>query len=158
MRVPLSRPLAAAVAMAATIPAAAGCADQPGSIIPIQIAASYVPVPRVPGATVAYALIRDNAGADRLVSATTSDGGQVSFVTPVSPGATATRVVQWVPVPAHGDLTMEPDTVHMVITGIGRLVGGDTITLTLRFARAGKVSTQTVVTNPATGGSSYFLN
>ena len=35
---------------------------------------------------------------------------------------------------------------------------GTEITLTLVFARAGTISVPALVTNPETGGSSYFLN
>jgi copper(I)-binding protein len=35
---------------------------------------------------------------------------------------------------------------------------GTNITLTLRFAHAGKFRVPAEVTNPQTGGSSYFLN
>jgi copper(I)-binding protein len=46
----------------------------------------------------------------------------------------------------------------LLITGAGRLRGGQDVTLTLRFAHAGAVSVTAQVTNPQTGGSSYFLN
>jgi len=46
----------------------------------------------------------------------------------------------------------------MLITGAGPMRGGKDITLTLRFARAGQVSVVAQVTNPDSGGSSYFLN
>ena len=36
--------------------------------------------------------------------------------------------------------------------------GGTQITLTLVFAKAGKISVPALVTNPETGGGSYFLN
>ncbi len=35
---------------------------------------------------------------------------------------------------------------------------GTEITLTLVFAHAGSISVPALVTNPQTGGSSYFLN
>jgi hypothetical protein len=34
--------------------------------------------------------------------------------------------------------------------------GGTSITLTLVFARAGSISVQAQITNPQSGGSSYF--
>jgi copper(I)-binding protein len=53
---------------------------------------------------------------------------------------------------------MAPDGIHMLITGAGPMHGGKDITLTLVFARAGPVSVVAQVTNPQSGGSSYFLN
>jgi hypothetical protein len=46
----------------------------------------------------------------------------------------------------------------MLITGVGPVRGGKDITLTLRFAHAGRVSVVAQVTNPGSGGSSYLLN
>jgi hypothetical protein len=45
-----------------------------------------------------------------------------------------------------------------VITGAGRMHGGKDITLTLVFAHAGRLSVVAQVTNPQSGGSTYFLN
>jgi len=53
---------------------------------------------------------------------------------------------------------MRPNGVQMLITGAGPMRGGKDITLTLRFARAGQVSVVAQVTNPDSGGSSYFLS
>jgi copper(I)-binding protein len=46
----------------------------------------------------------------------------------------------------------------MLITRAGAMRSGGQITLTLVFAKGGTVSVIADVTNPATGGSSYFLN
>jgi copper(I)-binding protein len=51
-----------------------------------------------------------------------------------------------------------PNSYHLLITGEGPLVDGKDITLHLRFARAGEVTILALVTNPANGGASYFLN
>ena len=53
---------------------------------------------------------------------------------------------------------MVPDGYHMLITGAGPIRGGKDITLTLVFARAGRVLVVAQVTDPSTGGSTYFLN
>ena len=47
---------------------------------------------------------------------------------------------------------------HLLITGARSMRGVKEITLTLVFARAGTMSVIAQVTNPETGGSSYFLN
>jgi copper(I)-binding protein len=53
---------------------------------------------------------------------------------------------------------MRPDGVHMLIDGAGPMHGGKDITLTLEFAHGGPVSVVAQVTDPESGGSSYFLN
>jgi copper(I)-binding protein len=147
--------LGAAVAAVACL---AGCAVQARAAPSIEVGTAYVPVPQTPGTTVAYVVIRNNGPADRLVAARTSAGGRVTFRVAHGAGASAMRTVTSVRIPAHGTLAMVPDGVHMVITGTGRLRGGKDITLTLVFARAGPVSVAAPVTNPLSGGSSYFLN
>ena len=152
------RGAAAAAAAAVTGLAAAGCAAQAGASPSIELATAYVPVPQTPGTTVAYLLIRNNGNADRLVAAHTSVGGRVTFRAAHGPGASVMSTITSVGIPAHGTLAMRPDGVHMVITGAGPMHGGKDITLTLVFAHAGRVSVVAQVTNPQSGGSSYFLN
>jgi copper(I)-binding protein len=148
--------------MAAGLAAAvglAGCAAAAAPVVhPIQIGTSYVPVPASPGTTVAYVVIRNNGRADRLMTAHTSAGGRVAFRAPARPGAVTMHTVGSIAIPAHSTVAMVPDGYHMLITGAGPIRGGKDITLTLVFAHAGRVSVVAQVTDPATGGSSYFLN
>jgi copper(I)-binding protein len=149
---------AAAMAAAAGLGAVTGCTARAGASQSIEISTAYVPVPRTPGTTVAYVVIRNNGAADRLVAARTSAGGRVTFRVASGPGASVMGSVASVRIPAHATTAMRPNGVHMLITGAGPMRGGKDITLTLRFARAGQVSVVAQVTNPDTGGSSYFLN
>ena len=150
---------AAAAGLAAVVAAGvAGCAARPASAPPIRIGTSYVPVPQSAGTTVAYVVIRNNGAGDRLVAARTSVGGRVTFRVASGPGASVMGTVASVRIPAHATLAMRPNGVHMLITGAGPMHGGKDITLTLRFAHAGQVSVVAQVTNPDSGGSSYFLN
>ncbi|HCU97612.1 MAG TPA: hypothetical protein DHU96_34845 [Actinobacteria bacterium] len=135
----------------------AGCAAPAAAAAPIQASTAYVPIPEA-GTTVAYVIIRNNGTADRLVSARSSNGGQVIFVAPVSPGSSAMRTVSAIAVPAHSTLAMVPDGYHMMFTGVPPVRAGKAVTLTLVFAHAGPVSVVTQVTNPATGGATYFVN
>ncbi|HUZ37939.1 MAG TPA: copper chaperone PCu(A)C [Streptosporangiaceae bacterium] len=144
--------LATAAALGMTGCAARAAAD------PIKLATAYVPVPASPGTTVAYVVIRNDGGADRLLSASTSAGGRVAFQAPSGPGPAGMHTVTSIVIPAHTTVSMVPDGDHMVITGAGPMRGGKDITLTLVFAHAGAVSVITPVTNPATGGSTYFFN
>jgi copper(I)-binding protein len=147
----------AAVAVAA-VAGLSGCAARAGTGPAIELSTAYVPVPQTPGTTVAYVVIRNNGAADRLVAARTSAGGRVTFRVARGPGASVMGTVTSVRIPAHATLAMRPNGVHMLITGAGPVRGGKDITLTLRFAHAGQVSVVAQVTNPNSGGSSYFLN
>jgi copper(I)-binding protein len=149
---------AVAAAVLACLSAVAGCTAQAGASPSIEAATAYVPVPQAHGKTVAYVVIRNNGNADRLVAAHTSVGGRVTFREAHGPGAADMSTVASVPVPGHGTLAMKPDGVHMLITGAGPMRGGKDITLMLVFAHAGTVSVVAQVTNPKSGGSSYFLN
>ena len=51
-----------------------------------------------------------------------------------------------------------PDTYHLLIKGAGPMHDGKDIMLRLTFANAGTVTVIALVTNPESGGSSYFLN
>jgi len=124
----------------------------------IELSTAYVPVPQTPGTTVAYVVIRNNGAADRLVAASTSAGGRVTFRVARGPAASVLGTVTSVRIPAHATLAMRPNGVQMLITGVGPVRGGKDITLTLRFAHAGQVSVVAQVTNPGSGGSSYLLN
>lgn len=150
---------AAAAGLAAVVAAGlTGCTAKTVSAPPIRIGASYVPVPQSAGTTVAYVVIRNNGAADRLVSARTSAGGRVAFRAPAGNGDLAMHTIGSISIPADSTVAMVPDGYHMLITGAGPIRGGKDITLTLVFAHAGRVSVVAQVTDPSTGGSSYFLN
>jgi copper(I)-binding protein len=53
---------------------------------------------------------------------------------------------------------LNPDTYHLLITGAGPMHDGKDIWLRLTFADAGTITVLALVTNPQSGGSSYFLN
>jgi periplasmic copper chaperone A len=150
---------AAAAGLAAVAAAGlTGCTAKTVPARPIQIGTSYVPVPQSAGTTVAYVVIRNNGAADRLVSARTSAGGRVAFRAPAGRGDLVMHTVGSIAIPAHSTVAMVPNGYHMLITGAGPIHGGRDITLTLVFAHAGRVSVVAQVTDPSTGGSSYFLN
>ena len=153
----LARRAVVTAALVAGLGTMAGCAAQAGASPSVQIASAYVPVPH-DGTTVAYVVIRNNGDADRLVAAHTSVGGRVTFRTAHGPGASVMSTIPSVRIPGHATLAMRPNGVHMVITGAGPMHGGKDITLTLTFAHGGPVSVVVTVTNPQSGGSTYFLN
>jgi copper(I)-binding protein len=150
---------AAALVCVLTV-ALSGCAG--ASSMKIAVASAYIPQPTTPGTTVAYLDIRNNATQpDQLLSVSTSVGGKVGFLAPdglSSSGTMIMKLVQDISVPPNSLLRMNPNSYRLRITGAGPMQGGKDVILTLKFARAGLVNVVALVTNPASGGSSYFLN
>jgi periplasmic copper chaperone A len=138
--------------------ALAGCSAAQASGSPIELATAYVGQPQGSSPTDAYLVIRNNGEADRLVSARTSVGGTVTLRGPAGRQPGVMRNVSALPIPAHSFMRLDPNGFHLVISGAGRMKPGTDITLTLVFAKAGPVQVAAEVTNPQTGGSSYFLN
>jgi copper(I)-binding protein len=141
--------------------AAAGCSTASALSGPaITVPAAYVQVPESGDSTVGYLDIRNNGSADQLVSVRTSVGGTVEFRAPMHPGVgpVVFHTVSDIPVPAAAMTQLVPDSYHLLITGAGHMQDGKDITLTLTFAHFGKVTILALVTNPESGGSSYFLN
>ena len=63
-----------------------------------------------------------------------------------------------IPIPADSTVHLAPNSYHLLITGATGLQSGKAITLKLTFKHAGTVDVVALVTNPESGGSSYFLN
>jgi copper(I)-binding protein len=82
----------------------------------------------------------------------------VTFREPARAGGTTMKTVPDIAIPADSLLRLSPDGSHLLITGAGPMKGGTQITLTLVFARGGSMTVEAEVTNPESGGSSYFLN
>src|SRR5579863_2381503 len=139
--------------------ALAGCTAA-GAASSIYITSAYVPQPTTPGTTVAYLAIRNDGQADRLVSVHTSVGGTVELRAPVAggTGVVVMHTVTDIPIPADSLVRLNPDSYHLLITGAGPMHDGKDIWLRLTFADAGTITVLALVTNPETGGSSYFLN
>jgi periplasmic copper chaperone A len=153
-----ARAAAAACMLVLGASALAGCAQQAAAAGSIELGTAYVAVPTSGDITGAYLVIRNNGPADRLMSVRTSVGGRVTFRVPARSGSTAMRTVPDIGIPADTLLRLSPDGSHLLITGAGPLKGGTQITLTLVFAKGGTMSVVAAVTNPESGGSSYFLN
>jgi periplasmic copper chaperone A len=148
--------LACALLLAAV--AVSGCASV--SAAAISVSSAYVPQPTTPGTTVAYLDIRNNGHADRLIAVHTSVGGTVQLRAPVAQhsGALIMRTVPEISIPADSMVRLNPDTYHLLITGAGPMHDGKDIMLRLTFAGAGTITVIALVTDPESGGSSYFLN
>ena len=150
--------IAGAVLLAAL--GVSGCATA-SAASSISVTSAYVPQPTTPGTTVAYLDIRNNGTPDRLISVHTSVGGTVQLR---APGARHAGIVTMHTVPGHPDpgrtpwSELNPNTDHLLITGAGPMHDGKDIMLRLTFANAGTITVIALVTNPQSGGSSYFLN
>ncbi|HSZ43649.1 MAG TPA: copper chaperone PCu(A)C [Trebonia sp.] len=123
--------------------------------------AAYVQQPSATGkATVGYLDIRNNGADDQLVSVTTSVGGKVELRGPAQPHASPVvmRTVRDIPLPSHAMTQLIPNSYHLLITGAGPMHDGKDITLTLNFAQGNSVTVLALVTDPQSGGSSFFLN
>src|SRR6516162_10221467 len=136
-----------------------GCATASAASA-ILVTSAYVPQPTTPGTTVAYLDIRNNGHADRLIAVHTSVGGTVQLRAPGArhAGMLSMHTVAYIPIPADSLVQLNPDSYHLLITGAGPMHDGKDIMLQLTFADAGTITVIALVTNPETGGSSYFLN
>jgi copper(I)-binding protein len=136
-----------------------GCASA-SAASSIIIASAYVPEPATPGTTVAYLAIRNNGKADRLIAVHTSVGGRVLLRAPLGmhAGTLTMHTVPEIPIPANSLTQLDPDGDHLLITGAGAMQNGKDIMLRLTFANAGTVTVIAMVTDPESGGDSYFLN
>jgi copper(I)-binding protein len=137
---------------------AAGCAvpGQQGPVI--KLSSAQVTEPSASGITDVYVDVENNGATDQIVGARISVGGKVTLRSPVHAGVVQMRTVRAITVPAKSFVGLDPNGSHLLVTNSGPMKAGTLITLTLLFAHAGAVSVPALVTNPETGGSSYFLN
>ena len=136
-----------------------GCASA-SAASSLNVSSAYVPQPTTPGTTVAYLDIRNNGHADRLVAVHTSVGGTVQLRAPAArhAGVLMMRTVPEILIPADSLVRLNPDTYHLLITSAGPMHDGKDIMLRLTFADAGTITVIALVTDPETGGGSYFHN
>ncbi len=138
---------------------AAGCAAPPPRPAPsIQLSSAQVTEPSKSGVTDIFVDVRNNGPADRLIGARLSVGGHVTLRSPLRPGVLDMRTVRSITIPARSFIGLDPNGAHLLVTDAGKMISGREITVTLLFAHAGAISVPAMVTNPATGGASYFLN
>jgi copper(I)-binding protein len=139
--------------------ALAGCAQRAAaSGSTMVLATAYIGQPQGSDTTDAYLVIRNNGPADKLISARTSVGGTVVLRGPVAGDPDEMHNVAAIAVPADSLTRLDPNGYHLFVSGTRPMKSGTDITITLVFAKAGKFQIAAAVTNPQTGGSSYFLN
>jgi copper(I)-binding protein len=148
---------AAGVALAVSLIAGCGGSPQPPGPV-LSLLSAQVTEPNSGGITAAYVIVQNKGPAVRLIGARSSAGGTVALRSPKKTGVVVMRTVSSIVIPAHSLFRLDPSGCHLLITDSGPMKAGTEIMLTLIFARAGSISTPAMVTNPANGGSSYFLN
>jgi copper(I)-binding protein len=95
-----------------------------------------------------FLIIRNTAGeADRLISANSPAAGRLELHTHIRDGdVMRMRPVNDIPVPANGEVTLQPGGLHLMLIGLTRPMNdGQTIPVTLRFERAGEVTIELAV-------------
>jgi copper(I)-binding protein len=138
---------------------AAGCAaPAPHKGPSIQLSSAQVTQPSASGVTDVYVDVQNTGPADELIGARISVGGHVTLRSPSRTDVMDMHSVSVITIPARSFVGLDPNGSHLLVTGAGKMISGREITLTLLFAHAGAVSVPAMVTNPATGGASYFLN
>jgi copper(I)-binding protein len=138
---------------------ATGCAAPAARAVPqIRLSSAQVSQPGAGGVTDVYVDVQNNGPADELIGARISVGGTVTLRSPVRSGVIEMRTVTGIAIPARSFTGLDPNGPHLLVTDAGTMTSGHEITVTLLFANAGPVSVPAMVTNPATGGASYFLN
>jgi copper(I)-binding protein len=155
--VPARTRLAGAV-LALTVALLAGCSWAPQTPGPtLSLLSAQIAEPSG-GTTAAYLIVQNKGPAIQLIGARTSAGGAVALRAPGRSGVAGMHTVPVIDIPAHSLFRLDPSGSHLLITGSGPMKAGTEITITLIFAHAGAISAPAMVTNPSTGGASYFLN
>jgi len=138
---------------------AAGCSVPPAQAGPvIKLSSAQVTEPGASRITDIYVDVQNDGPQTKLISARISVGGRVTLRSPVQSGQVEMHSVPFITIPAKSFVGLDPNGSHLLVTDAGRMRPGTEITLTLVFARAGAFSVPAMVTNPQSGGASYFLN
>lgn len=95
-----------------------------------------------------FLTIRNTGAApDKLVSANSPAAGRLELHTHIRDGdVMRMRPVADIPVPANGEVTLQPGGLHLMLIGLTQSVNvGQSVPVTLRFERAGEVTIQLAV-------------
>jgi periplasmic copper chaperone A len=95
-----------------------------------------------------FLVIRNTAAMpDKLISASSPAAGRMELHTHIRDGdVMRMRPVNDIPVPANGEVTLQPGGLHLMLIGLTQpMNAGQTIPVTLRFERAGEVTIQLAI-------------
>jgi copper(I)-binding protein len=138
-----------AVPFVVVVAAAAG--DTSGADVRLSDAWARATAPGT-GVAAAYLVIQGGATEDRLVTVKTARAAmaQVHSVTTEAGVSRMREMTEGVVIPARGTVTFAPQGLHIMLMGLqSPLVAGESFTITLEFAAAGKREVQVQV-QPAT--------
>lgn len=104
----------------------------------------------------AFLTIRNDGEADRLVGVTTDAASDAQVHTTVKNGEVMEmRAVDALDIPAHGSVALRPGSYHVMLMGLKHpLKAGDTLSLTLRFEKAGTVAVSAPIEKAGASGPS----
>lgn len=137
------------LALAAAVALASACHRDPTPAAKagaIAILGPFVLEPIRPDVTSAYMTFRnDGDSADALVDATTAVAG-TAMLHGRAGGGKGMAALSRFPLPAHRTTALVPGENHLMLSDVRtRLAPGDTVPITLRFQRAGRVTVPFVV-------------
>lgn len=139
--------------------AIAACGDDDGGATGVTIVEPFARVTTNDTGAV-YFTVKATGAADRLLSASSPDADDTQIHEIVTEG-TSTKmqeVKDGLPVPAGGELTLAPGGYHVMLLGVREGLGeGDTVTVTLRFERAGEVTVRAPIRPFAPGEGGHEM-
>ena len=98
-------------------------------------------------------IVNAGAEADRLIGAASNAAGSVVLHRTYHADAVRMMRVASIEIPAGGSVTLAPNGRHVTLESPGRLLRqGDSVTVTLSFARAGNISVSVRVLAPGASG------
>lgn len=99
-----------------------------------------------------YFTIRNEGGADRLLTVSTAAGAATLHSTSMDGGIMRMRALDGVDVAAHSNVTLKPGAVHVMVTGLKQPLGkGSLIPVRLTFAKSGEIKLGAAVRSPDQG-------
>jgi periplasmic copper chaperone A len=113
----------------------------------LEVADAYAAEPVTTDAAAAYLTIRNHgATPDTLTGAQSPAAGMVRLHRMAGIGGAQMRAIEAVEVPAGGQVQLRPGDLHLMLMGLTRRPRvGDTLEITLQFARAGAVTVRAPV-------------
>jgi copper(I)-binding protein len=114
----------------------------------IEVSAAWVRPAAAGAKTAAYLTITNHGPADKLIAVhtTIARSAMIHQTATDSSGMTGMSMVDDVPIPAGGTVTLEPGGMHLMLAGLtAALADGSTVELELVFEHAGAIRVSTAV-------------
>jgi copper(I)-binding protein len=132
--------------LVAVLASACGNGGQ-GKAEDIEVSDAYAAEPLATDVAAAYLTIRNHGAVpDTLTGAQTPVAGMVHLHRMAGIGGAQMRMVNALEVPAGAQVQLRPGSLHLMLMTLSRIPrAGDTIEITLRFARAGAITVRVPV-------------